>query len=573
MLAHGFSQGLRRLVSGLKAARKRCTSWGGRGSEQDSSALVTEGKIERMVASSREHFWMNVATPMAAAASIQVAYILGRHFSIGRSWDDDVMQDRPIVLAVTMILPAGLFVNVARARFRLWHGHCILIVVNIFLIHALTLSVNYCELMAFRTLFVGFRFAMLPLCKPLCMAVLTLMQNAVTIFMFEKVLNADACHAECNPNWFGTELGIDALLIVSCLIISNALTEGARATLEAKTSRQVQTTAHSLLSVLCDAVLTLGPDLQLLHKSPQLAALLLKAAGPRYLLGEDLMNLVVPEDQAQLRQDLESHDGCDVRLLRSGMRDSSGGIVQVRIFHAPFLDLDDRMCHLVGVCEMGLESCATEPGLPQALSDAFNTELPCQFVQRPREEEESSQASCTSEGSNNSEALFDIISELSLTLDIRTYLIERCSSSLARLNGGQSLAGSLVLNWIRSPDDFELRIQQWLQDVDEPQETTAGQCPALCTFLGSQCLRLATGDFVGDCVLEVPASAMFADSQAGSVFLSELVFSDLQFKYRSSASKSIPQTLGTPRTALPPEQLGGGTKGTLQEAPRFRTQL
>ncbi|CAE8737351.1 unnamed protein product [Polarella glacialis] len=242
---------------------------------------------------------------------------------------------------------------------------------------------------------------------------------------FDHVLDADACHAECEPHWIGSMLGIDALLIVSCFILSNALTEGARATLEAKTSRQVQTTAHSLLSVLCDAVLTLGPNLQLLHKSPQLAALLLKAAGPRYLLGEDLMNLVVPEDQAQLRQDLESHDGCDVRLLRSGMRDSSGGIVQVRIFHAPFLDLDDRKCHLVGVCEMGLESCASEPGLPQALGDAFNTELPSQFVQRTREEEEeSSQASCTSEGSNNSEALVDIISELSLTLDIRTFFIE-----------------------------------------------------------------------------------------------------------------------------------------------------
>ncbi|CAE8584149.1 unnamed protein product [Polarella glacialis] len=528
-----------------------------------------EGKIERMVASRREHFWMIAATPMAVVASIQLAYIIGRHFSIGRGWDDDPMQDRPIVLAVTMVLPIGPFVNVARARFRLWHGHCILIILNVFLLHALTLNGNYCEFLAFRALLVGFRFAMIPLSKPLYMAVFTLMQNAVTMYMFEKGLNAETCYATCESHWMGPELGIDALLVLTCLMVNNALTEDARATLEAKTSRQGQTIAHSLLSVLCDAVLTLGPDLQLLHKSPQLAALLLKAAGPRYLLGEDLMNLVVPEDQAQLRQDLDSHNGCDVRQLRSGMRDSSGGIVQ-----APFLDFDDRKCHLVGVCEMGLETCATWTGLPSALSDGFNTELPCQFAQSPREEDESSQASWMSGGSNNSEALFDTISELSLTLDIRTFLIERCPPSLARLNGGQSLAGSLVLVWVRSPTDFELRIQHWLQDVDEPQAITAGQCPALRTSLGSQCLRLATGDFVGDCVLEVPVRAMFGgDSEAGSVFLSKLVFSDLQFKYRSSASKSTPQTFGTPRTALPPEQLGGGTKGTLHEAPRSRVQL
>ncbi|CAE8733587.1 unnamed protein product, partial [Polarella glacialis] len=123
-----------------------------------------------------------------------------------------------------------------------------------------------------------------------------------------------------------------------CITTDWAITAEARKKVESRTSRNVEATAQSLLSVLCDAVVRLGPDFRI---TPQLAALLLKSPGPLCFEGKVFTDLVHPEDRES--------------IARIRMPDSDGRLLTVQAFHSPFLEMDDRVGHFLGLIEGSLE--------------------------------------------------------------------------------------------------------------------------------------------------------------------------------------------------------------------------
>lgn len=146
------------------------------------------------------------------------------------------------------------------------------------------------------------------------------------------------------------------------------------AIVEAKAAQQTASTCRALLSRLCDAVLFLGPDLSLQEPSPHLAALLLKDASPDYFRGQKITDLVVDEDHERVERELSMNT---VSAFTACMVDSSMNRIETQIFHVPFTDADDHVCHLLGICERSKEeviqslSCMT----PDAVEDSLRNEL------------------------------------------------------------------------------------------------------------------------------------------------------------------------------------------------------
>ncbi|CAE8645787.1 unnamed protein product, partial [Polarella glacialis] len=95
--------------------------------------------------------------------------------------------------------------------------------------------------------------------------------------------------------------------------------------------------------------------------APQLAALLLKSQGRDGFAGKDFMTLVHPDDRELLiRQFDQKKNATPVQLLRVRMPDSNGHLVNVQVFHTPFLEIDDRCGHLLGLQEESVEEAETE---------------------------------------------------------------------------------------------------------------------------------------------------------------------------------------------------------------------
>jgi hypothetical protein len=136
----------------------------------------------------------------------------------------------------------------------------------------------------------------------------------------------------------------------------------ARATLEAKTLARSEATVHRLLSAMCDAVVHLGSDCRILHPCPKLEVLLLKSRTHSGLQGTPFMDLLDSSERDRFDHFLSSvtnepsgHDVVDPEdmacTLHLHMRDATGTKVPVQIFHGSCLDINEQICHLVGIRE------------------------------------------------------------------------------------------------------------------------------------------------------------------------------------------------------------------------------
>ncbi|CAE8658824.1 unnamed protein product [Polarella glacialis] len=284
---------------------------------------------------------------------------------------------------------------------------------------------------------------------------------------------------------FRSELAVIAVSMAICVTTDWAISAEARVTIESKTSRNVEATAQSLLSVLCDAVVRLGPDFRIKTPSPQLAALLLKSPGPLCFEGKVFTDLVHPEDRESIARQLESNTGGPVQLLRIRMPDSDGRLLTVQAFHSPFLEMDDRVGHFLGLIEGSLEEMTsispvkTEPVLlrrepPPAVSEpAYAASLPMDPVSN---RSSCSGSSCSSDNSDStfiSSALGSAISdgasglchssdEIAVWLSTSSFEIVRTTPAFKMISG-PSPKGDIILDWVRSPERFERLIQDWMQ--------------------------------------------------------------------------------------------------------------
>ncbi|CAE8703066.1 unnamed protein product [Polarella glacialis] len=151
---------------------------------------------------------------------------------------------------------------------------------------------------------------------------------------------------------------IIAVLIVSEMVIRRWVMDTVPAISEANERR--------LLSALCDAVVTLGPNLHILERAPKLANLLgqlqdFKDAGRSPSLeGSNFLDFMVDTDKSRFLRFVDRSaldwqaEPCSEPALAEALnlQLTSGGrgvSHQVQLFHSRFLDPDGKVSHLIGI--------------------------------------------------------------------------------------------------------------------------------------------------------------------------------------------------------------------------------
>eukprot|EP00448_Togula_jolla_P015197 CAMPEP_0170570646 /NCGR_PEP_ID=MMETSP0224-20130122/1227_1 /TAXON_ID=285029 /ORGANISM="Togula jolla, Strain CCCM 725" /LENGTH=383 /DNA_ID=CAMNT_0010892949 /DNA_START=104 /DNA_END=1252 /DNA_ORIENTATION=+ len=232
-------------------------------------------------------------------------------------------------------------------------------------------------------------------------------------------------------------------IFVFCVIlISTALTESwieARevASLQMRASELAQNAARKLLSVLCDVVIRLGPDLKLREAAPKLCALLLTTSSQFCSAGSDFVAHIVKDDKQRFldfisASELEvsmldgekgpasSRQARPAAALHLKLQDTMGSAFPVEIFHVYFPTPDEQPGHLIGLRETGDRHVETP--------DAVHSELPA-LLEHPQPQL-SSEKKSHSWSSQSSQTLE--IPDLTLDVDWRpdAEILTRCSFNL-----------------------------------------------------------------------------------------------------------------------------------------------
>lgn len=152
-----------------------------------------------------------------------------------------------------------------------------------------------------------------------------------------------------------------------------------------------------ILTRLCDCMVKLGPDFQIMEPSKQLAALLL-SSGIRQLEGRSFSDYMSSDEDwqrfvAALQERVWDSDGgeesLDVGMILVHLRDSRGKEFAAHIHHTCFHDLDNTRHYLVGILEK------EERGIPG--NDVFRNpvalEKPIQYSSTEESEVSSGQYS------------------------------------------------------------------------------------------------------------------------------------------------------------------------------------
>ncbi|CAE8654102.1 unnamed protein product [Polarella glacialis] len=176
--------------------------------------------------------------------------------------------------------------------------------------------------------------------------------------------------------WGMTASDFQLIVLPSVLIcIASALVEQARdselrATLEAKASKELETSVEAVLATICDAVVLLSSSFQLLRPSPHLAGLLLRSSSSAVLMtGGNFIDLLVESDRNAFLQSM-SVPSTHAKMLHSHMRDANSSAVKVHLYHTKYLDLEGQPVHIIGIREDSEENRPQPPlqALPSSLS-------------------------------------------------------------------------------------------------------------------------------------------------------------------------------------------------------------
>jgi len=192
--------------------------------------------------------------------------------------------------------------------------------------------------------------------------------------------------------------GLQALFTSMCVVLGICIDifieVHARKSLEVVAASRGETTARRLTKALCDEVVILSAgDLTILEPAPKLASLLLRFSSQQ-LAGISFLELLPIEDQERCQvffQMLSMADGGDnviqnpAATLNIVMIDGNNVGVKVQLFACVFLDAQDRLCHLVGICEIGDQKRADTPfELPAPQPPRICTDFRHHVGERPR---------------------------------------------------------------------------------------------------------------------------------------------------------------------------------------------
>ncbi|CAE8647663.1 unnamed protein product, partial [Polarella glacialis] len=146
-----------------------------------------------------------------------------------------------------------------------------------------------------------------------------------------------------------------------------------RATLEAKASKELETSVEAVLATICDAVVLLSISFRLLRPSPHLAGMLLRSSSSAvFMTGGNFIDLLVESDRdafLQFMGDPSTH----AKMLHAHMRDANSSAVAVHFYHTKYLDLEGQPVHIIGIREDSEEN-RPQP-LPQELQSSLSRQV------------------------------------------------------------------------------------------------------------------------------------------------------------------------------------------------------
>jgi len=245
-----------------------------------------------------------------------------------------------------------------------------------------------------------------------------------------------------------------------------------RARVQAYVASQAEATVNSLLNSLCDAVVRLGPDFQVLSGSASLHTLLLKQPGSMKSFLEAIEQL--DHDRfSDYSNSMKHLDNCGLApSLHVGMRDVDRNLVDVQLFMASFLDLDNRHEYLLGIREVS--RAEGEMGRSSAAADQQDHCILALGSSVMKSRSKASSNASSSFGSQPWENyLPEETGEVSVVFNIYSHIIFHATPAFIGL-GGPSTVGANLMTWQVNKSAFEtftqVALNRWSHDEPIPSE-------------------------------------------------------------------------------------------------------
>jgi len=315
-------------------------------------------------------------------------------------------------------------------------------------------------------------------------------------------------------------------------IFHNWAYSAARATLEAKMFARSEASVHQVLSAMCDAVVSFGSDCIIRHPCPKLEVLLLRPGTRSALQGTSFTDLLDSCDRdrfdhflSKVTNESPGHDLAGQEdmacTLHAHMKDVTGTKVPIQIFHGSCPDINEQICHIVGIREDQERPSRMQA---EALHTSVDGGLPPLMEHCPMPMKVAASDSSSVSASES-------VAEVVVWVDIGTpeYTVVRCTPGFSALCG-PSVEGAELLGWVSGSE--RKRFQSWVQkafnrmyyagdtNADEIKTQTVLTPPHLKRFKLSV---MATVEVAG---IEVTGDD---EDEASQHMVMQLAFSDLSW--------------------------------------------
>ncbi|CAE8604409.1 unnamed protein product [Polarella glacialis] len=233
-------------------------------------------------------------------------------------------------------------------------------------------------------------------------------------------------------------------ICLTSVIVERSRESELRATLEAKASKELETSVEAVLATICDAVVLLSSSFKLLRPSPHLAGLLLRSSCSAVLMtGGNFVDLLVESDRDSFLQFMGG-PGTHAKMLHARVRDANSSAVSVHLYHTKYLDLEGQPVHIIGIRE------DSEENRPQPPLQELPSSLSRQVVDEDWDRAHSSTASSIS-GSSDPMPLMEGDHAMSprvwVDADTTDLMMVKCTPEFTTWSGPSGLNDGL-LNWV-----------------------------------------------------------------------------------------------------------------------------
>ena len=171
----------------------------------------------------------------------------------------------------------------------------------------------------------------------------------------------DEIHRDHVTDCIMREVAFTGITCIIAWVTEASIAGEIRLSLQYLESSRGEATAKSLLSVLCDATVHLDSHLRITRPAPQFAALLLRPESALSMCC--ITDLMLEQDHDRFEQNILHAHSTSPGLLSKGvhehavslsisLREARGGAVPVRLVSSSFLDLDNELHYIIGICEM-----------------------------------------------------------------------------------------------------------------------------------------------------------------------------------------------------------------------------